>query len=418
MGTTLVCSRHATGSSTGGSSIYTNIYGIRIQMGEYNDPTDAVVYTDDAEGFEPLSVNQTSGECNYGSWFKIITEVFGVRPCLFNAGVVTKYLNINNYAQDTLGQSVDITSGADGDVMVEFSKCWYRYYTSGDYLYFKVTAQDMSGEAGWNCDAFYAENGSGLIKDHFYYGAFEGYRTSTGLHSLSGKTPTVNRNLTNFRTDATRLGEWFQVETIVKRMYLIGLGMLVTKSRDPQVTIGQGDMCPNNADTCVASKTGLGNTRGLFYGLKSNTTQDYMDATDSTRVTKFFGIEHFWGGHHKWMEGILSDDSLNFYIKKYGPFNNNRTNYIPITGVLSTNVTRIATVAPYVGGSVILPTVGEHTSAGPSSDRGWYDRFGNQSKNTALTIIGDTSDHAGYMGYWGWPVSTASINFTARIIAC
>ena len=56
--------------------------------------------------------------------------------CLFkDGGVVVGYLNPNNYAQFEDGSAADITSGTDGDVMVEFPKMYIKISRDASYQY-------------------------------------------------------------------------------------------------------------------------------------------------------------------------------------------------------------------------------------------------------------------------------------------
>jgi hypothetical protein len=327
-----------------------NVYGICIDMTN-TDPTSAVTYTEDAVGMEPLANNSSTGVCSYGDWEDVITEVFGCAPCLYLSGARSKYLKPTNYAYDVDGNSVDITSGSAGDVMVEFSKCWYRWRVSGNYLYFEVTGKDMSGTSGWCCEAF--KTSGGTVKDYMYYGAYEGYVLSNKLRSLSGKTPTVSTTIGNFRTYATAMGSNYQQEEIAKRMYIIGLLFLVTKSRDGQATCGNGWVGQSAAAT-----TGTQNTAGLFFGSSSKTT-----------VVKVFGIENFWGSLWKWCDGFVSAGSTSMYYKSYGPYNDTGSGYTTATGIY--NGSGYPKTMTVLGNGIIAATAGggSTTTCFPDS---WY----------------------------------------------
>ena len=85
--------------------IPTKIYTIRIDLNN-EDPYQSVTYMNDAVGFEPLYVNQTTGECNYGSWKNIIDTLIKPKPCLYRASKVVTYLDPNNYARTVYGSGV------------------------------------------------------------------------------------------------------------------------------------------------------------------------------------------------------------------------------------------------------------------------------------------------------------------------
>ena len=71
-------------------------YGITINMKE-PDPSNAITYTEYAEGFKPLSIDKENGNCNYGSWKSILENFFGIEPVLINNGEVVCKLDPNNF---------------------------------------------------------------------------------------------------------------------------------------------------------------------------------------------------------------------------------------------------------------------------------------------------------------------------------
>ena len=315
--------------------IASGIFGIRIDMST-QDPNGAVVYTDDATGMEPLACDPVSGTCSYGDWKDVIEQLIGCKPCLYKNGARVKYLNPDNYASDVDGAGVDITSGNSGDVMIEFKHLWYQMRRSGNYLYFKITGNDMSGDSDWTDIAFASENG-GSIQDYFYYSAYEGYVSGSTMLSVSGKSPTVNINIVNARSYATSKGSKYSQLDLCKHEYITALTWLVTKGRDLQTTIGMGV-------TSASAKinTGTMNSKGLFYGTNSGTVG-----------VKVFGIENFFGNIYKWCEGIISNSGANAKIKLHGPYGESRNDYVSITG-LSTNSGCIQTLDVFQDG-LLLP---------------------------------------------------------------
>jgi hypothetical protein len=196
-------------------------YGISIDMTN-TDPTSAVTYIDDAVDFTPLSVDLTTGVCDYGSWEDIITNIFGCKPCLWKDGSRTDYLNPNDYTLKADGTEADITSGDEGDVMVEFKKCWYKFsyiYTSSTdiRLTFEIANYNRSKD-GFVTAAFKSEDGKASDVNYFYYGAYNGYMDSDSkLRSLSGKTPLYNVSFVNTITYATNLHTNCKIECFYKR---------------------------------------------------------------------------------------------------------------------------------------------------------------------------------------------------------
>lgn len=356
-------------------------YTVCVDM-SVSDPTSACTYEDDAAGLTPLSVS-SSGTPSYGSWADFVNKV--AKPCLYNNGTVT-YLNPNNYAQTAAGATADITSGSAGDVMIEFSKKWYKFAISGNYLRFSVADYDRSSD-GFITTAFTSEDGNGSAVDAFYYGAYEGFNSSNKIRSLSGKTPTVNISWTNSLSYCAATGSKYTMEPFIKRMYILGLLMLVTKSRDGQATIGYGRVKSNSS----AINTGTMNTKGLFYGRRDVDTEG----------CKVFGIENFWGNLWNWMAGMVTVGSTySLYIKNYAPYNSSGTNYTQINvspsgGSLGSWQYPTA-YTPYQNGAIVLPKTVQSDST-----KGWPDGFYVDSNAGFVPYVGGMwGSDLNYSGPW------------------
>lgn len=372
------------------------IYGICIAQGT-SDPTARVTYVEDAVGMNPLSVNQSTGVCDYGDWEDIINEAIGCKPCLYSNGSRSVYLDPTNYAKTASGSTADITSGSAGDVMIEFSKCWYRWRESGSNLYFEFTSTDKSGESGWYTTAFKTQNGGDA--DYFYYGAYDGYELSNKLRSLSGKTPTVNKTIGAFRTLATANGTKYQQEEIAKRYYIIGLIFTVIKSCDAQSIIGMGNVSGRNA----AINTGTMDTSGLFYG-----------TSNKQNGVKAFGIENFWGNIWKWCDGFVSGGSGALKYKAYGPYNDAGTNYSSVSGI-PTNQSYVTALTALNGDMLVGKT------AGGSNTTYYPDCWGLGSSASSVCCVGGdwSSDlNAGPLYcYVYYSASDAYASFGGRLVA-
>lgn len=381
-------------------------YGICIDC-SISDPTNAVTYTDDAVGFAALSC-ATTGACNYGSWESIIDDIFGVKPCLYNNGARTTYLNKNNYAQDTSGSVVTITGGS-GDIMVEFKKCWYKYSFSGTKLYFQVADYDRSSD-GFITDAFRSEDGNDSEVDYFYYGAYEGYNESNKLRSYSGKTVTASVTFANYIDYAHATNAKYTIETLYKRMYILGLLQLVTKSRDGQATVGYGRVNSNSSGIA----TGTMNTKGLFYGRRDVYTEG----------VKVFGIENFWGNYYKFMVGILTlDTAKTLGIRRSKPSATAAqkgwftASYFTNIGAVVPSNNYPTTCQAYGNGAVMLPTVLQSDAT-----IGWPDYFGVSTAASQAAYVGGVwNADLGRSGPFYCNVRYASSDsntyYTARVVA-
>lgn len=289
------------------------IYTARLDLNN-KDPYEAVTYMNDAVGFEPLYVNQITGECNYGSWENVINSLIRPKPCILKDSKVLTYLDPTNYSLTTYGSGADIINETSGDIMIEFAKIAYKIERNGNIIDFSISSQKIDDT--WSTNAFISEDGLQTDVDYMYYSAYEGWVDSDNkLRSLSNKTPTVNKPIFNYRSFSRNNGNTYSMVSITKRMYITLLTILVTKSLNIKSSIGLGvselDYNGNN----IAIKSGSMNTKGLFYG--DNT---------GTRGMKVFGIENFIGNIAEFTDGLLMSEGK-LYNKISYPYNDNGTSY-------------------------------------------------------------------------------------------
>jgi len=343
-------------------------YGISIDMSN-GAPADAVTYTDDAVGYSALSCNDSTGACDYGSWEGAITGIIGCKPCLYKDGARVAYLNPNNYAQLENGGAADITSGNAGEVMVEFKKTWYKYAVSGDTLTFQVANYDRTAD-GFVCSAFKSNDGTATVKDFMYFGAYEGYSEGGDdkCHSLSGKSVWNNNywSYSTFRDICKAFGASYGMEDWVKRYYILGLLMLVTKTRGIQAAIGDGNV---NSGDLISS--GSMDTRGLFYGIND----------DGNTGVKAFGIEHLWGNTYSWCDGIITLSESTIGLKECAPYNDSGEGYTSVADGATRGSWQYPTkMTPVLGGAAVVASTTQS-----DSNIGWCD---------GVYVIGDSGSVA------------------------
>lgn len=256
-----------------------HLWGVQIDQANSN-PETACTYTDDAVGMTPGS----------DAW----DTLFRYRPCLLVNGVVSKYLNPNDYTKDIDGNAVDITT-LGNDVMVEFPKMGYKITTSGDTTLVQVTDEP-------NADGFcykpFSRNAIG-DRDYFYYGAYKSYSSGNRMYSSSGKTPTGNKTRATFRSEATSRGTGYFQNGFYQLIFLQCLYLLKYKDRNSQTALGYGYVSGS-----ATQQTGETNTKGLNYGNTSSQTD---------RV-KLFGIEDMWGNIWQWVDGLSTDGSRKYVV--------------------------------------------------------------------------------------------------------
>ena len=279
------------------------VYGVKIDTTNSN-PATALTYTDDAAGFTPATGN--NGAFNAGSW----ADKFpfnAIKPCLYKNGAVNYYLNPNNYAQKVDGVTAsDITSGADGDVMIEFPKIWWKFETIGSDLYIRYS--DTQLDASYKCLAHLRGT---TEKNKCYISAYMGYSLSGKLRSLSGKTPTASQTIGAFRTLAQANGGGYDQMAYYPLLMLQVLYTVMFKNRDSQTALGRGYVDGNSASVA----TGGANAKGLFYGETTGKLQN-----------KFCGIEDFYGNVRYWIDGFFSGASRNILIANQA-FNDTGSGY-------------------------------------------------------------------------------------------
>lgn len=274
-------------------------YGIRIDMNNSN-PETAVVYTDD-------SIGMTGGSLDWDTKFPFNQ----IKPCLLQNGVVQYYLDPTDYSKKADGTAADITSGNDGDVMIEVPKMAYMIYTESNYIYVKIT-DNPNAKAVDSRYCFFAHTRDAEgDKDKLYIGAYLGHTLSSKLRSLSGKAPTASQTIGTFRTQAQANGAGYDQVSFYPLTLLQCLYAIRFKNLDSQTAIGRGYVDGNSA----AVNTGGTNTRGMYYG----------EGTGKQQM-KFLGIEDFWGNLRWWIDGLFSNASYNL-LTAFKNFNDTGSGY-------------------------------------------------------------------------------------------
>lgn len=247
--------------------------GISIDM-DNPDPADAVTYTGDAVGFQPLAMNFDTGVCDYGDWFDLITTdiLIGCKPK--HRG---KYVNPNDYTKYIDGTDVvNAFSDAyikrgDTNMYIEFKRTWYRYKLEGNILSFELSNYKQDGFCSAAFDG-----------PHLYYSVYPSVNYD---HNYNGNV--CVSGVSDYNKYSVRYDHYLKFEPLRVRSYILGLLMLVTKTRDIKSVIGIG----NCSDTLSA--TGTGDSLGLFYG-----------SQEPGHPVKCFGIENMWGNCEELIGGI------------------------------------------------------------------------------------------------------------------
>lgn len=270
-------------------------FGVSIDLTNSN-PLTAVTYTDSAVGITP------------GSAWNTMPIFKDIKPCMLKNGVVQYYLNPLNLAQKADGTAADITSGNDGDVMIEIPKTGFRINTSGNTLTIKIT--DNPNDAA-NFKYYAHTRAAEGDRSKLYIGAYLGFETASKLRSLSGKTPTASKTIGAFRTVAQANGAGYDMVSFYPLTLLQCLFVIKYKNLNSQVALGRGYVDGNSASIA----TGNTNAKGIDFG-----------ETGGKQQMCFLNIEDMWGNLRWWIDGFFSNASRNM-LTAFTSFNDTGSGY-------------------------------------------------------------------------------------------
>lgn len=276
------------------------IYGVKIDLANSN-PETSVTYTDDAIGM-------IGGSSAWDS-----ANIFkDIKPCLLKNGVVQYYLNPNDFTKRVDGSASDITSGNDGDVMIEIPKCAFALWNDGTYQYIKITDNPNASIIDSRFHYYAHTRSTEGDRNKLYIGAYLGYTLSSKLRSLSGYLPTVSQTISTFRTQAQANGSGYDQLSFYPLTLLQCLYVIRYKNLNSQIALGRGYVDGNSS----AVNTGGTNAKGMYYGETTGQLQ-----------MKFCGIEDFWGNLYQWIDGLCSNSTWNI-LTAFQSFNDNGNGYI------------------------------------------------------------------------------------------
>lgn len=291
-------------------------YGIKIDLTN-SDPETSVTYTDDAVDFNKSYMDFGNDTFEYGSW----ADKFPfnqIKPCILKDGVVTTYLNPNNYAEDVDGNAIDITKTCDGDVMIEIPKIYYYLHNDENYQYIQISNHKV--DDNYCC---LAHTYKGAEKDKVYISAYHTYYDGTSSRSVSGVYATGSVSLDTWRTRIHDKGFGYEPFYWNLLVLLQCLYVIQFKNLDSQTVLGFGWVSDNqNTPACG----GL-NTKGLYYG------------TGSNGQMKFMGIEDWYGVKNMLIDGAYINSRKLMIADVTNPdmsFNGTGQGYIEVATGLTT----------------------------------------------------------------------------------
>ena len=161
-----------------------------------------------------------------------------------------------------------------------------------------VTITKKPNATGFDYRAFSYKDYNDSSK--LYVGAYAGFLSSGKLYSSSGKIPSVNSTLANFRAGATARGNGYGAITYSILTLLQCIYCLMYRHTNSQTVVGAGYTSVSHSEPIV---TGASNAYGMNSELCTGTEQ-----TDSHHHVKFCGIESLWGNVFTFEDGLIKDN--------------------------------------------------------------------------------------------------------------
>jgi hypothetical protein len=311
---------------------------------QWTQSTDTVIRLDDAVGLSR-------------SDFDTIEPFASMRRCMVNDDKTINYYidpsdptkigEVVNTGSYTTGNTA-VYTGADGQVMVEIPKFFYKTAepTSGVYQWYV----SMGQPAGYSVHPAFVTGAN--TRDKIYISAFEASSaTESGtLQSISGVQPRAFRTINQFRTQAQARGTGWQMQTYRLTQAIQVLYLIEYADFDSQTTIGKGYVeaagGTGNESLNTGATISLGNTSGSPSG-----------GTDGLKFISYRGIENFWGNIFTYVDGFNIEGNNKAYIANDSFESNKFTSPYVLEGTMSssdgfvTNILFPEFLATAVGGS-------------------------------------------------------------------
>lgn len=268
-----------------------SVWGVRIDT-EDSNPATCITPTDDL-----LDMNISS---------------FGERPCLLKNGEVQYYLDPNDFTKKADGTNADITSGNDGDVMIEIPRmAWFVEY-EGNTLVVKLTNYPYAKAIDSRFKYLAHTRDEEGDCDYIYIGAYQASELSGRLRSLSGKLPLINTTIGQFRDKAQINGTGYGINrfylvTLLQIMYLMKYQNL-----NSQIALGQGVSTGDNP-----INTGGTEDKSMYWG-----------SQNQAQHVKFAGIEDWYGNVWDRFDGVYTEADLTIKTA-FKDFNDTGDGYTP-----------------------------------------------------------------------------------------
>lgn len=345
-----------------------------------------------------------------------------MKGCVLNTdGTVNYYLSSTDWSQKA-GGGASVLTGADGNVMVEIPKFYYRTTRSGSIYTWEISHVYLPG---FVVHPAFVKDGVEVAKR--YYGAYDAcvydvsattylsglnYDNNDGangvgvdvtattgdkLASVKGVYPMTGLTRAEFRTLASNVGSgWRQLDfalwSAIQMLYLVEY-----QSFYSQNILGAGNTngsyLASSGNQTDSPHTIAGAGDSIANGSTDTTSGAGVNAKPGTSFMKYRGIENFYGNIWNWADGI----NVNIGTAGTVYVTNNATNWADNT---STNYDLITSSLPTASGYIrdLLPAEGYFLSSnnsGAGSTTYITDQhFANASTNRVVPVGGSALNAA------------------------
>ena len=214
------------------------------------------------------------------------TQIQGnMKRCVLNDdGTVNYYLHPTNSTLKENG-TLAVLTGADGNVMVEVPKFWYKHTLVGDTHEWWVSNTPLEG---YSVHPWFLEGG--VERPFRYYRAYTPTVVAGKLRSISGSTPTRSQTRATFRTQARANGE--------------GWGLCSWNAVNAIQLLFLTEYCTFNTQAVLGRGNDAGGDYGITTGQSNNTGNASSGATNNNTWMSYRGIENWYADCWEFIDGI------------------------------------------------------------------------------------------------------------------
>jgi hypothetical protein len=354
----------------------------------------------------------------------------GMRRCVLNMdGSVNYYLDPNDSTLKADGTAADLT-GADGYVMVEIPRFWYRYSRVGDVITWEIADR---AKPGFTIHPAFIKDGVEVA--YRYMGAYDAcfldatdgvYKSGLNLDnasslfntaedklaSVAGVYPIVGLSRAEARSMATNNGTgWrqqdFWTSSAVQLLYLIEYGTF-----NSQAVLGDGNTAFGTYPPGSSSQTDSPHSiAGKSNSLGNGSTDAVSGAGSASRDTAFMsyrGIENFFGNCWNWVDGFNS-------INRVAWVTNTRSNFVDDTTANLTNLGTMPSSDGFVRDIINTPVAFLPSSTSGGSSSTFITDFFFQNTGNRVARLGGSALSGSNAGVFCWNVNGLS-SIRVRII--